>query len=94
MKQFKEISEVINNIIKSLGIETKLQETNAVIYWPEIVGPDIAKNTKAQQVKDGKLFVKVKNDVWRNELSFLKGRFIEKLNSKIGNQVISDIILL
>ena len=59
-----------------------------------IVGPRIAKNTSAERVKDGILFVKVKSDVWRNELLFYKMELIKKLNLKLGKKVVLDIILV
>jgi len=94
MKQFKELNEVINSIVKNLGIENQLLESKAIVYWPKVAGPQIAENTKAEQVKDGKLFIKTKNDVWRNELLFYKTSLIKRLNEKIGKQIILDIILL
>lgn len=92
--QFQLLNDILKNLIKNLGIERQLLENQAILFWPTIVGPRIAKNTSAERVNDGILFVKVKSDVWRNELLFYKMELIEKLNLKLGKKVVLDIILV
>lgn len=91
--KFRPLNEIINKLIKNLNIEDQILENQAIFYWSTVVGLHVAKNTKPERVKDGILFVKVKNDVWRNELLFYKKDFIEKLNKKLGKKIIYDIIL-
>jgi len=92
--QFQLLNDVLNDLIKNLGIEKQITENKAIIYWPIIAGPKIAKNTSAERIKDGILFIKVKSDVWRNELLFYKKDLIEKLNTKLGKRIVLDIILV
>ncbi len=92
--KFQSMDDVLKNLVKNLGIEAQLLENEALVYWSTVVGPRVAKNTKAEKIKNGRLFVKVKNDVWKNELMFYKIDIISKLNSKIGKTVVQDIILL
>ena len=92
--KFQSMDDVLKNLVKNLGIEAQLLENKALVIWPTVVGPKIAKNTKAEKIKNGRLFVKAKSDVWKNELMFYKLDIINKLNSKIGKTVVHDIILL
>lgn len=92
--KFQSMDDVLKKLVRNLGIEAQLLENEALIHWPTVVGPNVAQNTRAERVKNGRLFVKAKNDVWKNELMFYKLDIIEKLNSKIGKPVVHDIILL
>ena len=94
MKQFKSLNDILKNLIKNLGIEREILENQAIVHWPMIVGPKIAENTSAELIKDGILFVKVKSDVWRNELLFYKKDLIERLNQKLGKKVVFDLKLV
>jgi len=89
--KYQTLGNVLNNLIKDLGIEEKIDENKAIAIWPEIVGTNVSCNSEVEIVKDGILFVKVKSDVWRNELIFLKFDLIKKLNEKIGKKIIVDI---
>ena len=88
----KPIASFLDKLLKDLGIEVKVKETQALIYWPEVVGERISQVTEAKEVKGGKLFIKVKGDSWRNELVYYKGDIISRINDKIGKGVIEDII--
>jgi len=88
----KPIASFLDKLLKDLGIEIKVKETQALIYWPEVVGERISQVTEPKGVKEGKLFIKVKGDSWRNELVYYKRDIIFKINEKIGKRVIEDII--
>ena len=89
----KTLGQALSQLIKDLGIESEIIHNQAVQLWPEVVGKKIANITQAKKI-DGKiLFVKVKNDSWRNELVFLKKDIIERLNKRIGKKVVEDLRL-
>jgi len=77
--------------VQSLGIQKKLQEYDAVVYWEEVVGERIAQMTKAKRIQQGVLFVQVKTSTWRNELTLRKKEIIDKLNILIGVETVKDI---
>jgi predicted nucleic acid-binding Zn ribbon protein len=87
----KPISLAIDELISNLGIEKKLQEYDAVLYWESVVGEKIAKTTRAMRILKGVLFVQVKTSVWRNELTLRKKEILNKLNNAIGADVVRDI---
>ena len=74
-----------------MGIQKKLQEYDAVVYWEEAVGARVAQMTKATRIVQGVLFVQVKTSTWRNELTLRKKEIIEKLNTTVGINVVNDI---
>ena len=85
------IGAAINGLVKNLGIQQKLQEYEAVVYWDEEVGERIAQMTKATRIIQGVLFVQVKTSTWRNELTLRKKEIMERLNTRIGTVVVKDI---
>jgi predicted nucleic acid-binding Zn ribbon protein len=89
--QAKTIGSAIDELVKSLGIQKKLQEYDAVVYWDTVVGERIAQMTKATRILQGVLFVQVKTSTWRNELTLRKKEIIDKLNIIVGVGVVKDI---
>jgi predicted nucleic acid-binding Zn ribbon protein len=87
----KPIYVAIDELVKSLGIQKKLQEYDAVVYWEKAVGERIAQVTTATRIQQGILFVHVKTSTWRNELSLRKKEIINKLNGIVGVNVVKDI---
>lgn len=85
---------VIQNLLKNLGLERRINEQKLIINWENIVGNNIAEKTKAFKIEGKKLFVKVENPCWRNELFYLKKDIIDKLNRSVKQEVIKDIIFL
>jgi predicted nucleic acid-binding Zn ribbon protein len=88
------IGKILDSIIHSLGLEKKLEEGKTITLWREAVGPEIAKHTTPIKIRDSKLFVQVSGASWRNELMFLKEKIIQRLNSMVDGEVITDIIFV
>jgi len=91
MAEAKQLNGLIYRFLQSIGIKDKIEENFAIVYWDAVVGKEIAKKTEPFKVIKGSLFVRVDDTVWRNELQFLKHEIIEKLNKKIGKNIINDI---
>ena len=62
-----------------------------MLYWEEVVGDKISKNTEPQSVEHGTLTVSVSNPAWRQELIFKKEEIIKQLNKKIGENTIKEL---
>ncbi|MDP3024702.1 MAG: DUF721 domain-containing protein [candidate division Zixibacteria bacterium] len=85
---------VLQNLLKSLGLEKRMKEQDIIINWEKIVGNNIAENTKPFKIEGAKLFLKVKSSSWRNELFYLKKELIAKLNDSAKQELVKDIIFL
>jgi predicted nucleic acid-binding Zn ribbon protein len=85
------IGSALEELVKGLGIQKKLQEYDAVVYWESVVGERIAQMTTATRILQGVLYVHVKTGTWRNELTLRKKEIIDKLNIVIGINVVKDI---
>jgi predicted nucleic acid-binding Zn ribbon protein len=88
------IGGILQNLLKNLGLEKRINEQKLILNWEKIVGNNIAEKTKAFKIEGKKLFVKVESPSWRNELFYLKKEIIEKLNEFAKQEVIKDIIFI
>lgn len=87
------IQSVLARFLKESGLEEPVRRYRTLQDWPEIVGESIAAVTRPERISNGKLFIRVENDAWRNELIFYKKEILEKVNSQLDS-AISAIILL
>jgi predicted nucleic acid-binding Zn ribbon protein len=90
----KRVGNIIEKVMKQLGLSKRYNEQKAVLAWDRVVGERIRKKTHPLYARDGKLVVEVENSAWMNELSFLKSDIITKLNRDLGDWVIDDIVFL
>jgi predicted nucleic acid-binding Zn ribbon protein len=88
------LGSIIRKTVKNLGIEKPIQQYEALQLWPNIVGEKIASVTEPQKILNGKLFVKVKNAAWRNELVFHRADLLKKLNQQSGRCIVKEIVLI
>ena len=91
---FEQIGRIIDNILKNAGLDKNVRESQALNFWNDVAGKEISSYTEPVKVANGKLFIKVSNPSWRNELIMLKPTIQKKLNRKIGTAVIKDIIFM
>lgn len=87
----KPIGQALDELIRSLGIQPKLKEYEAVLQWEAVVGEQIARVTTAMRITQGTLFIKVANSVWRYELTLRKKEILHRLNAALGGEVVRDI---
>ena len=89
----QKLDELVGQVLKQLGLESKLKEYEVSEIWPEVVGGMIASRTKSVRVMDGKLFVSFTSAVVRNEIMMVKEGLIRALNEKVGKEVVKEMII-
>jgi hypothetical protein len=88
METLKDILSILMDVLPGGG---QIKRNFVLMLWEKVVGPDIAKNTMANFVRGGVLFVTARNSMWANQLSFLRSSLIKKLNNELGEDLIRDI---
>ncbi len=91
-KNTESLKDVILQVLKQQKLEKPLYERRIIRAWPEVLGDSIAKYTTELQIKNKIMFVKMSSSVIRHELFMTRHDIIEKLNKKVGAEVISEII--
>jgi predicted nucleic acid-binding Zn ribbon protein len=91
---FRQLSQILDILVRKYGVDRKLKEYQALSDWNDVVGTKISKISKVVKISDGKLFIEVSNSSWRAELLLMKPQIIEKINKRIGTQVLKDIVFV
>jgi predicted nucleic acid-binding Zn ribbon protein len=87
----KHVRDSIMAFFKAAGMRERFEENLAIAFWDMCVGKEISRHTEPLKVAKGIIFVKVDNDVWRNELTYFKHEIIQKINQKLGKKAIKEI---
>ena len=90
----KSIGNILGHLIQDFGIEKSIKGYQALTIWSEIVGKRIAEISEPVKIRNGKLFIRVKTDSWRNELIYHKKDITDRLNASLGSVVVKDIVLI
>ena len=85
------LDRVVDNLIQDYGYDSKILEARVFLVWKDIVGGFVANNTEPSSLIEGKFRVWVKNSVLLSELHLLSRNLIEKINSKIGGNVVKEL---
>jgi predicted nucleic acid-binding Zn ribbon protein len=78
MHSFLEILRKLQS--KNPLLKQRIDEAGALSRWEKAVGAQIAKHTRAIQVKDSVLWVEVDHPIWKSELHHRKRQILAALN--------------
>jgi predicted nucleic acid-binding Zn ribbon protein len=85
------LSGLLPRVLKQLGLDQGLLGWRTVSEWPQVVGPRIARHTRAVAFRDGVLQVEVEGSAWMHELGFLKRDLVRKVNEHAGSRLVRDV---
>ncbi len=91
---FKSISESLPAVLKEMGLAEKLTAYQAVVQWPKIVGPAIARHATAVGVEEKTLLIAVDSPAWMTQLFYLKNEILKEVAEYIGAGVVTEIRLV
>ena len=86
---FKQIGDVFNE--DAFNKIREIVSQNEVVEKFEEIFPEFKKIAHAKKVRNGILFLRVENSVWRSELHLNKSIMIEKINNHFEKRVINNI---
>jgi len=87
------LGDVARQEFTALGLAERLREADIWRLWPEVVGPAVAARAMPLRIIKGTLTVVVSSGPWKQELGFLKGMMKDKLNDRLGAEVVREIVL-
>ncbi|NTU92444.1 MAG: DUF721 domain-containing protein [Chlorobiaceae bacterium] len=86
------LTAVMADMYRNIGMTDAYEQFTTLQIWEKIVGETIARVTTVERLRDGDLFVRVRNPSWRMELNFRKKEITLRLNEEIGKEMIKSII--
>ncbi len=88
------VGEVLGDLLERMGIRERLEKTETAARWEEVVGPHIARVTRARGVRGGTLFVEVAGAAWMTELGMMRRTLLRRLNEDRERGRIERIVLV
>jgi len=85
-------AELVPKLMQRLGLRERLQETEIIAAWSNIVGEFIAAHSTPFALRDGILYVRVLQPVLHYELEQVsKIDILRKLKQRFGARAIRDV---
>ena len=85
------LGDVLDKSLKRIDPSGRLAEYSVWPIWNDIVGDVIARNAQPEKIRQATLFVKVSSHVWMQQLQYMKDTIADKLNHKLGGEVVKNI---
>ena len=54
------------------------------VVWPDVVGPEVAANTRPVQLRQGRLVVSASSSAWAQTLQLMSEAIVDRLNERLG----------
>lgn len=93
MRQAARAGDLVDKLLKGLGLDDRLHQYRALIVWEEVVGPQIAARTRPVRIREGVLEVNVDQPAWMQQLQLMKPKILAQLNDELGKATIKDLYL-
>jgi hypothetical protein len=84
---------LVQESLAGLGLNERLREAEIWRIWPDVVGAALAGRARPLRIINGTLTVAVSSAPWMQEIRFMTAMMREKLNSCLGAEVVSEIVL-
>lgn len=92
-KKPRALNSILRDFMKKIPRHKELNRGMILHLWPEVVGTRVAKATRDLHFERGNLIVKVESEAWRHELHMSRFSIRKKLNEKVGNETVTEIII-
>jgi predicted nucleic acid-binding Zn ribbon protein len=88
----EKIGALLAGVLEKHGVREQVRRMEVIDLWPEIVGSDLAKVTRARGVEDATLFVSVRSSAWLMELNMMKRDFLERVNERLDDAPFERVV--
>lgn len=88
------VDSVLTGLLEKHGVRRQVERMSVLELWPDIVGEQLAKVTRAKGLDDATLFVEVRNSSWLMELNMMKSDFLERVNERIQDVPLERIVFV
>lgn len=92
MAEFK-LGDALKQFVQNSKLKNGIRAAQIEEVWLELMGNTIAKYIDKIYIFDQKLFIETSVGPLKNELGFQKQQIIERVNEKMGEKIITDVII-
>jgi predicted nucleic acid-binding Zn ribbon protein len=86
------LRELVPGVMKSLGLEQRLHQSQVCHQWASLVGPDIARHAQPVSLRNKILTISVDHPTWHHALRPMKAEFLAKISQRVGTAAVRDIV--
>jgi predicted nucleic acid-binding Zn ribbon protein len=80
-RSFARVGDVLPSVLRDLGLQARFRERRVVEQWALVVGPELARRTRALRCDNGTLFVHVDHGAWMQELHFIEKKLLARMQA-------------
>ncbi len=91
--EIKNISKVLDDFVSQKHFKVGIDNLRVQEAWVKTMGENIQKYTYNVKFKNGKLYIKLKSSVLKEELIFEKIKVIKLINQELGREYIKELII-
>ena len=88
------VGDVLRDVLLRVDPEQQLRAYSLWSFWNVEVGSGIARRAQPARFRNGILFVTVATHSWMQELQFLKDTIRDRLNVRLGANLVRDIFFV
>lgn len=88
------LGKTLERVLKRIDPDKRLEVYRVWTFWEEEVGEAIASRAEPAGFRAGVLSVRVSSASWTQELQFMKETLRERLNARLGKELIRDIYFI
>lgn len=85
------MSRVLEQILRSYGLQERIHEYRVFREWPDAVGDQVARHARPARLQGKTLHVVVDSSPWMQELSLLKTDILDRLNARMGRKLLMNL---
>ncbi len=87
----EKIHTILERVLSGLNLGIKAKQFEIWEVWDSVVGQHIARQAQPQQIRNMVLWTVVSSSTWMQQLGFMKKTIVDRLNERIGEEVVKDI---
>ncbi|NCW12305.1 MAG: DUF721 domain-containing protein [Chitinophagia bacterium] len=87
------LGDALKDFVQNSKLKNGIRAAQIEEVWAEIMGVTVAKYTDKIYIFNQKLFIETNIGPLKNELGFQKTQIIQRVNEKMGDQVITEVII-
>ncbi|OKY85196.1 MAG: hypothetical protein BHV69_06795 [Bacteroidales bacterium 52_46] len=87
------IKQLIDKVMLESDTREAMMQQRASYLWTEVVGAGVNRFTFRRYVDKGVLHVYITSASLKNDLGFLRQNILKEINSRLGAEVLSDIVI-
>lgn len=86
-----DVSSLMQRTLARNRLGRGVERARAILVWPDVVGPELARMTRAKRVERGVLYVEASDSVLANFLTMQRPLFITKLRGHLDDDSVVDV---